>query len=158
MLELFAIPVLIKAADFLFEEGRKILQERRERRQAELKANTSLAASNSDTDPGKSDAFTREDKDVIQTKDDLLHQQIDQMLLNRYKRKIRHELDLLETYTQQYYWAKEQFAKYGIDAPPITRFRLQDAEDNIVATMKDLQESVSLVSGKEVIISELQDD
>jgi hypothetical protein len=80
------------------------------------------------------------------------------MLLNRYKRKIRHELDLLETYTQQYYWAKEQFAKYGIDAPPITRFRLQDAEDNIVATMKDLQESVSLVSGKEVIISELQDD
>jgi hypothetical protein len=35
MIEAVGIPILLKAVDFLFEEGRKILQERRERRKAE---------------------------------------------------------------------------------------------------------------------------
>ena len=34
MLDAFELPVLLKAIDFLFDEGRKILEERRERRKA----------------------------------------------------------------------------------------------------------------------------
>ena len=42
MIEAVTIPILMKAVDFLFnEEGSKILQERRERRKAELEAQKS---------------------------------------------------------------------------------------------------------------------
>jgi hypothetical protein len=35
MIDPLQLPILMKAIDFVFDEGRKILQERRERRQAE---------------------------------------------------------------------------------------------------------------------------
>ena len=35
MIETVTIPLLLKAVDFLFEEGSKILEERRERRKAQ---------------------------------------------------------------------------------------------------------------------------
>ena len=64
MLELFAIPVLSKAIDFLFDEGHKILQERRDRRQAVLKQAVSTSSSKNDLDVKKSDATSQEGKDV----------------------------------------------------------------------------------------------
>ena len=35
MIDVAQLPILLKAIDFIFDEGRKILEERRERRKAE---------------------------------------------------------------------------------------------------------------------------
>jgi hypothetical protein len=44
MIETIQIPLLLKAIDFVFEEGRKILEERRERRKMEAQAQSPAAS------------------------------------------------------------------------------------------------------------------
>ncbi len=47
MLETVSIPILLKAVEFLFDEGKKILEERRERRKAQNTASEEKIESSS---------------------------------------------------------------------------------------------------------------
>jgi tetratricopeptide (TPR) repeat protein len=109
MLEAISIPILMKAVDFLFEESRKILQERRERRQAEpQQAQSSI------------EGVERKTADRVQTKEELLTLELSQSTWSSYKDEIQHLLSLKETYARNYQLAKEQYAKWtGSLVPPI---------------------------------------
>lgn len=145
MIEVFSIPVLLKATNFLFDEASKILQERRERRQAEQGATKSV------TDVSSSQVNETND-DAIKTIDVALKQKIDKNVWLNSEAEIEHLLSLLEVHTRNYYLAKEQYAKWGSAlVPPIIVNNLAEAEDEVAETTSKLQATLSKVYGKQVV-------
>jgi hypothetical protein len=151
MLDPLTIPVLRNALDFLFGEGSKILQEQRERRKV-LKESE---IRKSDTDSISKQEVTGS----IQSWDDALNQSIIPTAWTSSEEKINHLLSLLDTYTKSYYHYKEQYATYGSALVPfIIAHNLAEAEDGIAMTMKELQEILSAVFGKNVYAPDAKAD
>ena len=149
MIETIAIPILMKAVDFLFDEGHKIFQERRERRKKELEEDEPVKAQDKSVDSRDSGST----ESVIQSKDAALNISIDEANWNNSEGKVKHLMDLLEIYTKNYYLAKEQHAKWGSAlAPPIVVHNLEEAENQVADTTKELQEVLSEVYAKPVDI------
>jgi hypothetical protein len=145
MLDPIQIPILLKAVDFVFDEGRKILEERRERRK--------LAASAS---PGESQEPAKDEPSVsaeeqAQVKQDLLTSKIDPGLWQNHEQEIQHLVRLLETYSRNYQLAREQYAKWGSAlVPPIIMHNLTEAENSMVETLKQLETVLSKVYKKDL--------
>ena len=151
MIEAVGIPILLKAVDFLFEEGKKILQERRERRKAEQDVEVTMPEMT-----GKSLPSEVKVSDTIDTKEVAKSQKISESAWLNSEAKIKHLMSLLEIHTKNYYLAKEQYAKWGSSlVPPIIVNNLTEEEDAVVETMKTLQLELGKVYGKKVILQEV---
>lgn len=152
MLDPTTLPVLLKTLDFLFGEGSKILQERREHRQ------TSQERDSPKDDKGASPPKGGEDMDkAIQSKESALKQKIAESAWRSSEAKVNHLLSQLETHTRNYYLAKEQYAKYGSAlVPPIIVHNLAEAEDGMIIAMQDLRNILSNIYGKKVVISSIE--
>jgi hypothetical protein len=143
-------PILLKTIDWLFGEGSKILQERRERR----KSSQEQDSSRPQTIPPVSS--TPRTNDVINSKESALETPILPSVWVNSEPQIRHLLSLLEIQTRNYRLAKEQYAKWGSAlVPPIITHNLNEAEDQIATIMKQLQIALNAVYGKKVNIPEL---
>ena len=152
MLETIVTPVLLKAVEFLFGEGSKILQERRERRKTEQEAEKEKSE---DTAPSVESAT--KPKDEIQSKEAALSQPVAETAWSNSESNIKHLLSLLEIYTKNYYLAREQYAKWGSAlVPPIIVSNLAEAENEIAKTTKELQTALSQVYGKKVTAPEVE--
>lgn len=145
MIDPIQLPILLKAIDFVFDEGHKILEERRERR----KMNASPAESEND-EAAKATTPTELEK-VNEFKQDLLASKIDEPLWQNHEEEVKHLVRLLETYSRNYYLAKEQYAKWGSAlVPPIIVHNLTDAENSMLDTIKQLEISLSKVYKKDI--------
>ncbi|MGE5463712.1 MAG: hypothetical protein ACM3PS_10170 [Syntrophothermus sp.] len=145
MIDPTQLPILLKAIDFVFEEGRKILEERRERRKLQDRS-----VKDEETDsPQRTSALDKEK--AIEVKQDLLTSKIEDILWQNHEQEIQHLVRLLETYSRNYYLAKEQYAKWG-DAlvPAIIVNNLRDAENSMVETLKRLENVLSKIYQKEI--------
>jgi hypothetical protein len=152
MLDTAAIPILMKAVDFLFEEGRKILEERRERRknqqEGSKRATESLA-----TQP-KTEVNAAE---AIQSKEAALKSPVALSAWQNSEADIMHLLSLLEIYARNYHLAKEQYAKWGSAlVPPIVVNNLIEAEDAVEATTRELQAVLTRLYTKRFTVQELE--
>ena len=173
MLEVVAIPILMKAVDFIFGEGSKILAERRERRKSEREAKKpetdTAAAQISDTQassvaqqevekPGVESVTTQpatgmEIPNVIQSKEDALSMPIDETVWRDSEAEVKHLMSLLEIHTRNYYHAQEQYAKWGSAlVPPIVVNTLTEEENAVADTMKELQAALSKVYAKRIVV------
>jgi hypothetical protein len=150
MIETIAVPILMKAVDFLFGEGHKICQERRERRKHELEKERQEPIQDDSTVQNVTDSSETIN---IQSKDEALAIPIDKATWNDSEKKVKHLLTLLAIYSKNYYHAKEQYAKWG-DAlvPSIIIHNLAEAEDQVENTTKELQTVLSEVYAKPIDI------
>ena len=145
MIDPTQLPILLKAIDFVFDEGRKILEERRERRK------------NSDAPPTieekehPKEIIPREPEKEAEIKQDLLAAKVDEILWQSHEQELQHLVRLLETYSRNYHLAKEQYAKWG-DAlvPAIIVNNLRDAENSMIETIKRLEVILSKVYKKDI--------
>ena len=145
MLDAIELPVLMKAVDFLFEEGRKILEERRERRKAQ-----NAPAPVEEKEPAAEPAVpATEAKD--ESKQGLLSAKVDETQWKGREREVQHLVRLLETYSRNYHLAKEQYAKWGSAlVPPIVAHNLCEAEDAVIETSKQLEAVLSKVYNRDI--------
>lgn len=148
MLDPIHIPILLKAIDFVFDEGRKILEERRERRKASAASTTAEPATNpepaSEPEPAAID-------ETNQGKQDLLTSRIDEILWKDHELEVQHLVRLLETYSRNYHLASEQAAKWGSAlVPPIIVHNMTEAENSMVETLKKLEDVLSKVYEKDI--------
>lgn len=145
MIDPTQLPILLKAIDFVFEEGRKILEERRERR----KMHDSLPKGEEKELP--KEITLREPEKEVQIKQDFLASRVDEILWRNHEQEIQHLVRLLETYSNNYHLAKEQYAKWG-DAlvPPIIVNNLRDSENSMIETIKRLESILSKVYRKDI--------
>lgn len=152
VLETVAVPILLKAVDFLFGEGSKILGERRERRKSEVQA--------SEVKPGgvlSSSSNAAVPTLMIQSKDGALSQSVVESTWSNSEANIKHLMSLLEIYTKNYYLAKQQYAKWGSAlVPPIIVNNLNEAENDIAKSTKQLQAALSQIYGKRVVAVEVE--
>ena len=145
MIDPIQLPILMKAIDFVFEEGRKILEERRERR----KLNEADSKSE-DQAPVKEPALP-EPETAKEIKQDLLTSKVDESLWQNHEAEVQHLVKLLETHTRNYHLASEQYAKWGSAlVPPIIMHNLTDAENSIAATLQKLEIVLSKVYKKDI--------
>lgn len=151
MIETIQIPILLKAIDILFEEGRKILVERWERRKA-----AAAQSGQKDQEPGAAlpghepePAPPPEPKPEV--KQDLLSSKIDELLWKHHEEEVGHLVRLLETHSRNYHIAKEQYAKWGSAlVPPIVVHNLAEAENSMIETLQRLEAVLSKVYGKDL--------
>lgn len=145
MLDAFELPVLLKAIDFLFDEGRKILEERRERR----KAKDAPADQAEEIQPKAESLPAPEAK--AEAKQDLVSAKVDEIVWKNHEAEVQHLVRLLETYSRNYHIAKEQYAKWGSAlVPPIIVHNMSEAEDAMIGTTKQLEAVLSKVYNKDI--------
>jgi hypothetical protein len=145
MIDPIQLPLLLKALDFVFDEGHRILKERRDRRKLENNP------TRDDTPEPAGEVVPSAAAEEKIVKQSLLDSKIDEILWQNHQLETQHLVKLLETYSRNYYLAKEQYAKWG-DAlvPPIIVNNLQDAETSMIETVKKLEIVLSKVYKKEI--------
>lgn len=145
MIDPTQLPILLKAIDFIFDEGHRILEERRERR----KEAAGSAASGPQEESEEVTPPAVEQQHEI--KQDLLASKIDEILWQNHEMEVQHLVRLLETYSRNYHLAKEQYAKWGSAlVPPIIVSNMNEAENSMLETIKQLEAVLSKVYKKEV--------
>jgi len=145
MIDAVQLPILLKAIDFVFEEGRKILTERRERR----KLNDN--APESENQELTKVISPRELEKESEFRQDLLSSKIDELLWQNHEAEVKHLVRLLETYSRNYHLAREQYAKWGSElVPAIVVHRMTDAENSMLETIKQLEIILSKVYKKDI--------
>jgi hypothetical protein len=144
MIDPTQLPILIKALDFLFDEGHKILEERRERRKKQD------ALPDAQAESPESVSLQKPEK-IAEIKQDLLASKVDEILWKNHEQELQHLVRLLETYSSNYYLAREQYAKWG-DAlvPPIIVNNLKESENAIAETLKKLEAVLSRLYEKDI--------
>src|SRR5215475_1282290 len=90
MIDPTQLPILLKAIDFIFDEGHKILEERRERR----KTGDSVAIP--ETQEPIKEMTPPQIQENNDTKQDLLSSKIDEILWQNHQKEIEHLVRLLE--------------------------------------------------------------
>ena len=147
MIDPTQLPILLKAIDFVFDEGRKILEERRERRK-----NSDSAPIEEAQKPAKEKESTPAEIQVKnETKQDLLSSKIDEILWQNHELEVKHLVRLLETYSRNYHLASEQYAKWGSAlVPPIIIHNMTEAENAMIDTLQQLETVLSKVYKKDI--------
>ena len=146
MIDAIQIPILLKAIDFVFDEGRRILEERRERRKAETNAPQAAEPE------GEKEIVPLEPEKADEIKKDLIGSKVDEILWQNHETDVKHLVALLETYSRNYQLAKEQYAKWGSAlVPPIIMHNMVEAENSVVDTLGKLEAVLSRVYNKTVI-------
>src|SRR5689334_16368572 len=150
MIDPTQLPILLKAIDFIFDEGHKILDERRERRK-----NSDLAQTDENQEPAKETSPKETPPADIQQsnelKHDLLASKIDEILWQNHELEVKHLVKLLETYSRNYHLASEQYAKWGSAlVPPIIVHNMTEAENSMIETLKQLETVLSKVYKKDI--------
>jgi hypothetical protein len=145
MIDPIQIPLLMKAVDFVFDEGRKILEERRTRRRLQ-----ETTPQNEEKEPG-AELVAAEPEKAAEVKQDLLASKVDEIVWQNHEQEVQHLVRLLETYSRNYYLAKEQYAKWG-DAlvPPIIVNNLRESETSMIETIQRLETVLSKVYRKDI--------
>jgi hypothetical protein len=145
MIDPTQLPILLKAIDFVFEEGRKILEERRERRKAQDHAPREEEKSSSQ------EIFPLEPEKAVEIKQDLLASKVDEILWHNNEQELQHLVRLYDTYSRNYYLAREQYAKWGEAlVPPIVVNNLREAENSMAETIQRLETVLSKIYKKEL--------
>lgn len=146
MIDPTQLPILLKAIDFIFDEGHKILEERRERRRLQ---------ENSPQEPAPEPAeevAVLEVQEPAEVKKDLLTAKIDEIRWQNHEAEVQHLVRLLETYSRNYQLSKEQYAKWGSAlVPPIIVSNLTEAENAVLATLQKLEDTLSKVYEKDIL-------
>jgi len=147
MIDPAQLPILLKAIDFVFDEGRKILEERRERR----KMNESAPAESETPESEAKEIVPLEPEKANEIRQELSTSKIDELLWKNHEAEVQHLVRLLETYSRNYQLAKEQYAKWGSAlVPPIILHNMTEAEDSVINTMKQLESVLSKVYNKNI--------
>ena len=130
MLEAAKVSILAKAIDFLFEQGRLILQERRERRVAAQKQPPAPATDLAPV-PAPDDQLLSSQL----SKTEALHTPILLTTWSIREAEVKHLVALLEIEARNYWLAKEQYARWGSAlVPPVIVSNLEEAENSVADT------------------------
>ncbi len=138
----------MKAVDFLFDEGRKFLEDKRKHRESGEKL------ADDQTDAIVEDSIKELPRDkVIISKEDAEKQNIDESLWLEYEDRVKHLISLLKIYSKNYYLAREQKAKWGTAlVPSIVVHNLDEAEKSLSDIIKQLETTLSKIYHRRVIV------
>jgi len=146
MIDPVHLPLLMKAIEFLFDEGRRVFEERRERKQAGV---TTPTLSEPDLPQAVSPPPDPEKDRAL--KQDLIASKVDELLWKTHEEEIQHLVRLMEIHSRNYHLASEQYAKWGgALVPPIIVHNLTEAENAMLTTTRRLETVLSKVYDRDI--------
>jgi hypothetical protein len=149
MIDPTQLPILMKAIDFVFDEGRKILEERRERRK------TSDSTPTSENQEPAKEITSVQLQENNEIKQDLITSKIDEILWQNHELEIQHLVKMLEKHTKNYYILKEQAAQWGSAlVPPVILLQIEEKGNSIMETRKQLEIVLSKIYKKDITPNE----
>ena len=149
MIDPTQLPILLKAIDFVFDEGRKILEERRERRK------TSDSTPTSENQEPAQEIAPVQVQENNEIKQDLITSKIDEILWQHHELEVQHLVKMLEKHTKNYYILKEQAAQWGSAlVPPVILLQIEEKENSIMETRKQLEIVLSKIYKKDITPNE----
>jgi hypothetical protein len=152
MIDAIQLPILLKAIDFIFDEGHKILEERRERRKKENQPPAMENQELSNREPASSSEIVPlKPEEAAEIRQDLLASKVDETLWHDNEQELQHLVRLYDTYSRNYYLTREQYAKWG-DAlvPAIIVHNLREAENAMVETIQRMERVLSKIYKKNI--------
>lgn len=154
MIETIAVPILVKAVEFLFDESKKVLEERRKRRDVEIEKQQTTDIS--DKEQKTVETLGANPSSMTDAKTDLLSSKLDLELLKVHEKDLTHLLELCEIYKSNLYITREKYARFGRDyAPPHLLHELKEYESDFLDTVKKLRKILVEIYGKEIKAPEL---
>lgn len=145
MIDPIQVPILLKAIDFVFDEGRKILEERRERRRL------NDASTRTEIQELPQEILPLPIEQIKEVKRDLLASKIDDLSWLNHEEEVQHLVRLLEIHSRNYHLAKEQYSRWGSAlVPPIIMHNMTEAETSMIETIQRLQTVLSKVYKKDI--------
>ncbi len=154
MIETIAVPILIKAVEFLFDESKKVLEERRKRRDVEIGKQQTTEIS--DKEKKTVEAPYDNPGSMTDARTDLLSSKLDLDLLKVHEKDLTHLLELCEIYKSNLYITREKYARFGRDyAPPHLLHELKEYENDFLDTVQKLRKILVKIYGKEIMAPEL---
>ena len=145
MIDPVQLPILMKAIDFVFDEGRKILEERRERRRL-----NDASSKSDDQQPVDEVALPAPEREK-EVKQDLLASKIDEIVWHDNEWIIEKLVKTLDRHIKSYYILKEQEAQWGSAlVPPIILLQIEQKENSIIETRNQLETALSKVYKKDI--------
>jgi len=145
MIDPIQLPILMKAVDFVFDEGRKILEERRERRKQNDNA-PHVQESQTATE-----IVPLEPEKAREVKQDLTGSKIDELLWQDHQWFVENLVGRLEDLNKSYYILKGQYEKFGSAlVPPHIVLGMEEKEKSIIVTIKELETVLSKVYKKDI--------
>ena len=166
MIDPVQLPLLLKALDFLFDEGSKILQERREKRLLELsrekdeeKKSEKILENKTNETELLTKNLVQDSYSVLANKDKLQTTPVIEEMWLENKDELSHTLELLKIYSDNYNLAKKQSAMWGEAlVPTIVIHNLNEAEKGFMVTYRRAEQILARIYGKSVdITSQLSD-
>ena len=149
MIDPTQLPILLKAIDFVFDEGRKILEERRERRK------TSDSTPTSENQEPAQEIAPVQVQENNEIKQDLITSKIDEILWQHHELEVQHLVKMLEKHTKNYYILKEQAAQWGSAlVPPVILLQIEEKGNSIMETRKQLEIVLSKIYKKDITPNE----
>ena len=146
MIDPVQLPLLMKAVEFLFDEGRRVFEKRRERMQAGTTTPTL-----SEPDLPQAVAPPPDSERDMALKQDLLASKIDELLWKNHEEEIQHLVRLMEIHSRNHHLASEQYAKWGgALVPPIIVHNLTEAENAMLETTRRLETVLSKVYDRDI--------
>jgi hypothetical protein len=145
MIDPVQLPILMKAIDFVFDEGRKILDERRERRKM------GGSSPESEEPQEAKEIVALEPEKAHEIKQDLIASKIDDLLWQDQQWYVEKLVSTLEKQTKSYYILKEQYAQFGSAlVPAYIVLAMEEKENAIIETRRQLEAILSKVYKKDI--------
>lgn len=142
MIEALLVPIVKKAVDFLFDEGREIV--RAHLRRTEQSPTLASSQEHSFSVPDLINALPVS----IQSKDQALKARIDEKILEHHRKDLEHLLRLQEIQSRNYNLAKEQAAAWGKTlVPEIIINRIAAVEGELAETARRMTDVIRKIYG-----------
>jgi hypothetical protein len=142
MIDPTALPILMKAIDFIFGEGSKILQERRERRQREEGQNQEA----------KKNELAPEETGLVASKSDLLAKTVNEKRWKMHESDVESILEQIKHYKGRRNLAMKRYAIQGINVGYETLQEIEETENEIEKAMKELEVLLSEVFHEKISV------
>jgi hypothetical protein len=136
MIEVVAVPILVKAVDFLFDECRNILKERRTRTEQQDKNNAKF----------KDESLVSTGEKIISSGEEALRMSIEESIWKEMENEVKHLVEILEIQKKNYYLHMKQYEIYGdADVPQRIMHSVEKDEQGIADTGNKLQLALSKI-------------
>ena len=151
MIDPVQLPILLKAIDFVFDEGRKILEERRERR----KMDTSTPAEIKAPETEAKEIVPLEPEKAKETEQELSTSKVEENCGKKIKRRSNTWSGCWKHIPAIITLLKEQYAEWGsLLVPPHILHNMTETENSITETRKQLETVLSKVYKKDIQTTE----
>ena len=140
------IPILMKVLDFFFDEGSRILEQRRKRNSAK-----EIASKVSEDQTEVDISVTASHEAELDAKESVLSQKISDVALKAHQKSLEHLLEMKQIYSERYDLARKKLAIAGeAEVSYKVLYEIGESERELAKVMEEIRVTLTNLVGKPI--------